>query len=127
MAKTLIPPPPDAEGIVRLLRAMDVQEEGRVQKNCVSGLALPVVKGEVCIYRVLQPERATLRIEMGPDALWKIGELKASCNRPAGASTHARIQTWLDAHAKAYARARAGFEELLKAKAAEAKDEKVPF
>jgi hypothetical protein len=49
----------------------------------------------VFIYRVLQPERATLSLIRTDTGRWEIGELKASRNRPVTEQTHDLVEQWL--------------------------------
>ncbi len=121
-AQRSIPPPPDTKDFVRLCRALDVVEEGAKQKHCVGHMALKVATGDAFIYRVLQPERATLSLKMGEDGQWKIGELKLACDRQAGKATQAHVVRWLARHARSTRALRAQWlkrEEALKAPSAE--------
>ena len=70
-------------------------EEGRSQHNCVASYAGRVEKRQVAIYRVLEPERATLSLARRGDR-WRIDQLKGPCNRPVHGKTRAAVRAWLD-------------------------------
>lgn len=88
------PPFPDSEDIVALRSDNDLYEEGRQQHNCVGYYGSTVRVGGNYIYRVLKPERATLRISRHGDT-WHVAELKATCNKPAGKDTAEAVANWL--------------------------------
>lgn len=90
------PPPEGTADIVRLMTREDVIREGRDQANCVGARATAVVAGRTFIYRVLQPERATLEIIRSPrTGRWTIAEVKAHRNRSVSDTTLRHIQAWL--------------------------------
>lgn len=93
------PPIPGTETIVPLLTGDDLREEGKVQNNCVGGYVSKVRRGQTFIYRVLEPERATLEISMTSEGDWNIGQLKCHSNVKASAATHQAVQSWLDQYA----------------------------
>jgi hypothetical protein len=61
----------------------------------VASYAPRVREGRVFIYRVLQPERATLSLIRTDTGRWEIGELKASRNRPVSEQTQDLVEQWL--------------------------------
>jgi hypothetical protein len=90
------PPVPSLPGVVEPLdSAVQLVLEGRQQANCVASYAPRVREGRVSIYRVLQPERATLSLIRTEAGRWEIGELKASRNRPVSGQTHDLVEQWL--------------------------------
>jgi hypothetical protein len=92
-----LPPLPGIEDAICPLRTQhELVAEGIAQHNCVANYAYRVTAGECFIYMVLQPERATLSIERGPDRQWHIGELKAACNMTVRPPTRAFVREWLD-------------------------------
>ena len=94
---TLPFPAPPVEGtdtIVPLRTALDLVAEGREQHNCVASYERLARRGEVALYRVTAPERATLSLV--PDgSRWKVSELKGVCNRRVSAATRAAVNRWL--------------------------------
>lgn len=90
------PPVPGTPDIVPLRSAADLEEEGREQRNCVASYAWRVRRGMCYIYRVLQPERATLSIVPGPDGGWRRFELKRKENRGVRESTKHFVDRWLE-------------------------------
>lgn len=94
-----LPPLPGVPGkIVPLRSQTELLAEGREQKNCVASYVKRVAAGQCYIYRVLHPSRATLSITRRSDGNWGIGELEASCNRPAGHATRVFVEAWLEPH-----------------------------
>ena len=92
-------PVPGTADIFPLLTARDLHEEGRVQHNCVGGYVSKVRSGRAYIYRILQPERATLEITMNSEGDWKIAQLKCRSNTAVSAATRQAVESWLDQHA----------------------------
>jgi hypothetical protein len=67
------PPPPVAgtAAIVPLRDALDLVAEGREQHNCVASYERLARRGDVALYKVMAPERATLSVV--PDGCrWKV-------------------------------------------------------
>jgi hypothetical protein len=52
-------------------------------------------RGASVVYRVLEPERATLSLIRTETGRWEIGELKASRNRPVSEQTQDLVEQWL--------------------------------
>ena len=91
----LEPPVPGTAEIVPLTDGGQLLEEGRSQRNCVGGYGPRVVAGKVFVYRVLQPERATLSLAPAANGEWEIDQLLRACNQPASPMTLHAVQTWL--------------------------------
>ena len=90
------PPVPGIPGeIIPLRSVVELEREGLRQKNCVASYAARVLAGLEYIYRVEQPERATLSLTKGYGGTWKVAELKASCNRPVRTATVAAVNRWI--------------------------------
>ena len=89
------PPFPGTEHIVPLTSRDQLREEGMLQSNCVGSYGPSVRSGKYYIYRVLEPERATLSIRMGPDTNWRISELKGFDNVAVGKETRNAVSQWL--------------------------------
>lgn len=90
------PIPEDTADIIRLRTARDAKEEGAAQRNCVADRAALVARGENFIYRVLNPERATLEIHRRTrTSRWVVRELKGYNNVPVARPTIEYVQKWL--------------------------------
>jgi hypothetical protein len=89
------PPIPGNVFIHPLATAADLVLEGRAQHNCVASYTAMVRRGEVAVYRVLQPERATLSLRRYGRS-WAIDELKGPCNAPVTPQTQQWVQRWID-------------------------------
>lgn len=90
------PPLPGTPDIVPLRTPLELVNEGASQTNCVASYIPRVAAGEVYIYRVQRPERATLSIVPSPDGAWEIDQLLLAANRPVGAATDYLVRAWLD-------------------------------
>lgn len=90
------PPIPGTEDIVPVTSMADLFAEGAAQSNCVGHYG-PMVRGGHCyIYRVLQPERATLSILTSACGGWRRGELELSRNRKPKRATVIHVDRWLN-------------------------------
>jgi hypothetical protein len=94
---TLPFPAPPVEGtntIVPLRNAVELVVEGRDQHNCVASYERLARRGDVALYRVTAPERATLSLVRGQGS-WMISELKGPCNRRVSERTREAVRRWL--------------------------------
>jgi hypothetical protein len=93
-----IPPFPGIPGRIEpVTSASDLVDEGEMQGNCVASYAGRVREGNLYIYRVLHPERATLSIaRRGPLSAWEIDELECRYNTDVSEETEDFVQAWLD-------------------------------
>ena len=89
------PLPGVANCIIPLRTPAELVEEGNAQCNCVASYAKRVEGGDIFIYRVLFPERATLSIVRGENGRWERGELKAARNAPVSPATDRAVESWL--------------------------------
>lgn len=90
------PPIPQTDTIVALTSPYEVTEEGRKQHHCVACHGESVKKGDTYIYRVLEPERATLEIRRGEDGVWRIGQIQLACNKQPKRETKMAVLEWLN-------------------------------
>ncbi len=95
-APLLLPPPPltDTATIQGLCTEDELRVEGIVMQHCVGSYGPLVASGEVAVYRVLAPERATLAIARAGNG-WRIRELKCAGNVEATPETWRATQAWL--------------------------------
>jgi hypothetical protein len=88
-------PPPD--GVVRLTTPEELRKEGTEMDNCVASYERAVAKGDLLVYRVLRPERATLALRWnGSRGVWKIDQMKGPANRSVRRETRQGIREWLE-------------------------------
>ncbi len=92
------PPIPGTSDIIPLTTKEALHAEGKEQNNCVGSCARKVRAGGTYLYKILQPERATLAITVGSDGFWMRAELECAGNRPASPLTRAKVDEWLSAH-----------------------------
>lgn len=89
------PPLPGMDGIHAIDSVRELLLEGRIMHNCVGAYINTVRDGTCYIYRVTEPERATLAIRPGASAPWVLAELKSYCNSRPGMDVVRRVQEWL--------------------------------
>jgi hypothetical protein len=89
------PPILGSENIVALETPDLLIDEARKQRNCVMQHAGNIARGGVYIYRVLQPERATLSIVPNQNGQWQIGQLLCARNEPVSEATQQAVGEWL--------------------------------
>jgi len=89
------PPIPGTDNILPLKTPRELLAEGQAQHNCVGSYVDRVRSGNCCIYRVLEPERATLSIVKASGGDWMISELYTACNKPVKSDTRTAVKEWL--------------------------------
>lgn len=94
------PPLPGIPGRIEPITSPEgLVNEGEEQGNCVASYAERVRRGSTFIYRVLEPERATLSIiKTSYLSDWKIGELEAKYNTDVRSETEDFVADWLSRH-----------------------------
>ena len=66
--------------------------------HCVGGYVERVMSGDVFIYRIFEPERATLEVERMPDGKFRIVQVKLYKNRNVSNMTLMLLKDWLGAN-----------------------------
>ncbi|MEM9283357.1 MAG: PcfJ domain-containing protein [Verrucomicrobiota bacterium] len=94
------PPLPGIPGKIEpITSSRDLVQEGEVQGNCVASYANQVRQGQTFIYRVLEPQRATLSIVRKVQFdCWDLGELEARFNTEVTDETEDFVLAWLERH-----------------------------
>lgn len=87
------PPLPGAATIVPITTAGELAREGTTQRHCVGSYAHAVRRGDLYIYRVLAPQRATVEVVLKNNEI-KLGQLKLSRNRKPDAATVEAVKAW---------------------------------
>jgi hypothetical protein len=110
------PPFPDSSHIEAIRTVEDLRKEAQGQRHCVLSYAPSVAAGNLFIYRVTKPERATLELRC-VDGIWLLGQLKGTANREPSDATRESVCAWFEAE-----RARASMEHETKVTAVEGMD-----
>ena len=92
------PPMPGTGDIIPLTTEAELIKEGEDQHNCVGGYNKLVKDGNFYVYRVLQPERATLSVVRGADGGWLRSELKTAGNARPNPETVRHVDNWVGRH-----------------------------
>jgi hypothetical protein len=87
-------PLPGTATIVPIDSAAMLAEEGLLQRNCVGSFASRVRRGDMFVYRVFAPSRATLSL-VRRDGSWRVDQLLGLANTPAPLATREAVLTWL--------------------------------
>ena len=80
---------------------MDLLEEGRVQQNCVGAYGPRIHRGNMHLYRLLEPERATVAVKMGQSGRWEMAEIKVYQNAEVAPETLAAVLEWIECAGRA--------------------------
>jgi hypothetical protein len=88
------PPIPGTDAIIPITTPALLREEAQRMKNCCATYAARIRRRKCYVYRVLEPERATLSITRTNDE-WAIEELRRATNKDANAETWTAIRAWL--------------------------------
>ncbi|PIP38991.1 MAG: hypothetical protein COX19_09650 [Desulfobacterales bacterium CG23_combo_of_CG06-09_8_20_14_all_51_8] len=89
------PPIPGTPNIAPIQNEGELLHEGRFMKHCVGGYARKIHAGQSYIYRVLQPERATLEIR-GRDSSVHIGQFSLELNGKPSRETYLEVVLWIE-------------------------------
>jgi hypothetical protein len=88
------PPVPGTATIQPLVNPMELLEEGRAQRNCVTTYARDVASGGwLYFYRVLEPERATVSIRH--NETWELDQIAGPGNSEVSNATRSEVEKWL--------------------------------
>lgn len=87
------PPFPEIDEIRAIRSLHELVGEARIQKNCCGTYAPAILSGEVFIYKVLRPHRATLELRL-KDSGWERGDFRLSCNRTPGVEVERIVEEW---------------------------------
>jgi hypothetical protein len=89
-------PLPGTPYIELLNSAREIIEEGEEMQHCVASYVPSMTSGKamIVLYRVLWPERATLRLGKTGER-WLIGELRGYRNRQVSDETLEYVESWL--------------------------------
>jgi len=92
-----LPPSPlkNTKDIKHICKVGDLLDEGVEMKHCVGGYVDRVMGGDVFIYRVYAPERATMELHRLPDGKFRIEQMKLYRNGKVSVETWDILRRWL--------------------------------
>lgn len=96
-----VAPFPAARGITPITSGLELMEEGREMNHCVVSRIDEVLAGDLFVYKVAEPQRATLAIalhgstDMPGRANWIFSELQGPGNREVKPETYRHVTAWL--------------------------------
>jgi hypothetical protein len=91
------PPLPGSATIVPITRSADLIEEGEQQNHCVFSYHDDILDGHYYVYRILQPQRATLGIDLSSGQPL-IDQVYRHSNNEVSKATMAHIKNWFTRH-----------------------------
>ena len=102
-AKVFFPEAPikGNQSIVQIMNLEDLKDEGRYMHHCVGSYAKRILAGESYIFKVLQPERATLELIINGKDI-RIGQFKCACNNPPSGNAVTAVVGWIERYLKRY-------------------------
>jgi len=90
------PPIPGTDTITPVTTLAQLKKEGKEQSHCVAAYSKRIAAGKTYIYRVLEPERATLAIVRDAGGAWHRGELRLCGNGTVSSTTERIVDEWLE-------------------------------
>ncbi len=93
--RVLCEPPLPGTAIVPLRTLRDLIEEGRAMHHGVGRCGPEVEEGELVFYRILAPERATLRLAASEE-VWSLSDIRGRANRRVSAKTWVAVTNWFN-------------------------------
>ena len=91
-------PDPPIEGtytIVPIRNNKELMIEGKKQRHCVATYETRVMDGQYYVYRILEPERATLGVNVRSDGSVFVSQIKLVCNGEPSNETKQVIADWI--------------------------------
>ncbi|MCK5726853.1 MAG: PcfJ domain-containing protein [Thiotrichaceae bacterium] len=89
------PPVKGNKYIIPITNSHDLMDEGIDQRHCVASYQDEIVNGKSYIYKVLEPERATLQILILGNNKYRRAQLKLSCNQSPSKETVQMVEQWM--------------------------------
>ncbi|WP_232504085.1 PcfJ domain-containing protein, partial [Thiomicrospira microaerophila] len=93
----LIPPTDDIEYIQS---HYELVIEGKQMHHCIASYDQRIVEGRYLVYRLLQPERATIGIEITHDNRLELDQVRLVCNKQAAPETEHYVRSWINTHTR---------------------------
>ncbi len=72
-----------------------LKREGKEMRHCVATYEKEILRGDVAIYVLLHPQRATLGLQKNPDQSWRIFDFRLPGNQRPGTESRRVVETWL--------------------------------
>ena len=90
------PPINGTSFIVPITNNHDLHWEGREQSHCVASYHSQIFQEEYYVYKILQPERATLGLKATRDGRYLIDQINLKCNAKVNAATLELVMVWFN-------------------------------
>lgn len=94
------PPIDGTENIVPIQNLYELTKEGQQQQHCVSTYQPKIIAKRYYVYKILNPERATLGIELTNHGTWKINQFVLKRNKKPSKATWIYVNNWLATYFK---------------------------
>ncbi len=83
------------EKIIPITNSKELLREGRKQHHCVASYHHDIVARQSYIYKVVEPERATLEIRIRSSG-HRLGQIKLACNKTPSEETLESVYAWIE-------------------------------
>lgn len=91
----------DSPAIKQISTINDLISEGKFMQHCVGSYTTKVLEKESYIFRVIEPERATLELTLRNN-VFRVSQIKGHSNEDVSELTLQKVKTWLDEENKRY-------------------------
>jgi len=81
--------------IIPITNNHDLNIEGAVQHHCIASYHKKIYLGEYYVYKILEPERATLGLKLKNGCFQSVDQIKLCCNDIVSKETLALVDEWL--------------------------------
>jgi len=89
------PPFPGTKWILPVTHSHILQRESREMHHCVVTYEKEIMQGQVAVYVVLHPQRATLGLQKNRDDTWRILDFRLPFNRWPRYESRRMVEDWL--------------------------------
>ena len=86
------PPIKGNELIIPITNNHDLNIEGAIQHHCIASYHMKIYLGEYYVYKILEPERATLGLKIKNGCFQSVDQIKLCCNESVSKETLALVE-----------------------------------
>ncbi len=90
-----VPPISGSRYIIPIRNSVELRAEGEIQEHCVASYHQDILRKKCYIYKILQPERATLELNTPINGDYSIAQLRLYRNGAPSEETIRSVQQWL--------------------------------
>lgn len=88
-------PPIEGNGDIEAITSqLDIIEEGRQMRHCISSYIPRVISGTYYVYRMIKPSRLTIGVKMNKQGAYALGEVRGKCNAEPNDESRELVEDW---------------------------------